>query len=276
MTDQSTQPVPARLSATVMLLRDAPAGLEVFMVVRHRKIEFASGAIVFPGGSLDASDRDPRLPALSDGADGLDEATLALRVAAAREAFEECGVLLARDPATGNLVDGKRAAKLGDLYRARLEADEIGMADVAEAEGLRLALDQLVRYAHWVTPVHMHKRFDTHFFLAPAPDDHDLTHDGNEAVDSVWLSPAQALAEAADGRRTMIFATRLNLERLDRCNNVADAMARACDDEAGIVTVCPAMTMTEKGRLLTIPVEAGYGGPDFFVETSALADNKKP
>ena len=276
MTDQTTQPVPARLSATVMLLRDAPAGLEVFMVVRHRKIEFASGAIVFPGGSLDASDRDPRLPALSDGADGLDEATLALRVAAAREAFEECGVLLARDPATGNLVDGKRAAKLGDLYRARLEADEIGMADVAEAEGLRLALDQLVRYAHWVTPVHMHKRFDTHFFLAPAPDDHDLTHDGNEAVDSVWLSPAQALAEAADGRRTMIFATRLNLERLDRCNNVADAMARACDDEAGIVTVCPAMTMTEKGRLLTIPVEAGYGGPDFFVETSALADNKKP
>lgn len=276
MTDQTTQPVPARLSATVMLLRDAPAGLEVFMVVRHRKIEFASGAIVFPGGSLDASDRDPRLPALSDGADGLDEATLALRVAAAREAFEECGVLLARDPATGNLVDGKRAAKLGDLYRARLEADEIGMADVAEAEGLRLALDQLVRYAHWVTPVHMHKRFDTHFFLAPAPDDHDLTHDGNEAVDSVWLSPAQALAEAADGRRTMIFATRLNLERLDRCNNVADAMARACDDEAGIVTVCPAMTMTETGRLLTIPVEAGYGGPDFFVETSALADNKKP
>jgi len=276
LTDQTTQPVPARLSATVMLLRDAPAGLEVFMVVRHRKIEFASGAIVFPGGSLDASDRDPRLPALSDGADGLDEATLALRVAAAREAFEECGVLLARDPATGNLVDGKRAAKLGDLYRARLEADEIGMADVAEAEGLRLALDQLVRYAHWVTPVHMHKRFDTHFFLAPAPDDHDLTHDGNEAVDSVWLSPAQALAEAADGRRTMIFATRLNLERLDRCNNVADAMARACDDEAGIVTVCPAMTMTETGRLLTIPVEAGYGGPDFFVETSALADNKKP
>ncbi len=276
MTDQPTTPVTPRLSATVMLLRDAPEGLEVFMVVRHRQIEFASGAIVFPGGSLDASDRDPRLPALSDGADGLDQATLALRVAAAREAFEECGVLLARDPTTGNLVDGKRATQLGERYRARLEADEIGMADVAEAEGLRLALDQLVRYAHWVTPVHMRKRFDTHFFLAPAPDDHDLTHDGNEAVDSVWISPAQALAEAADGRRTMIFATRLNLERLDRCSNVADAMARACDEESGIVTVCPAMTMTEKGRLLTIPVEAGYGGPDFFVETSALADNKKP
>lgn len=276
MTDQTTPPVTPRLSATVMLLRDAPGGLEVFMVVRHRQIEFASGAIVFPGGSLDASDRDPRLPAISDGAEHLDEATLALRVAAAREAFEECGVLLARDPATGNLVDGTRATELGDRYRARLEADEIGMADVAETEGLRLALDQLVRYAHWITPVHMRKRFDTHFFLAPAPNDHDLTHDGNEAVDSVWISPAQALAEAASGQRTMIFATRLNLERLDRCRTVADAMSRACDDEAGIVTVCPEMTMTEKGRLLTIPVEAGYGGPDFFVETSALADNKRP
>ncbi len=91
------------------------------MVVRHRKIEFASGAIVFPGGSLDASDRDPRLPALSDGVDGLDEATLALRVAAAREAFEECGVLLARDPAIRSIFDGMRAQNLGDLYRARLK-----------------------------------------------------------------------------------------------------------------------------------------------------------
>ena len=98
VTEQNETPVSPRLSATVMLLRDQPDGLEVFMVVRHRQIEFASGAIVFPGGSLDASDRNPRLPSLSDGAAGLDEATLALRVAAAREAFEECGVLFARDP----------------------------------------------------------------------------------------------------------------------------------------------------------------------------------
>ena len=276
MTDQTATPVTPRLSATVMLLRDQPDGLEVFMVVRHRQIEFASGAVVFPGGSLDASDRDPWLPSVSDGADGLDQETLALRVAAAREAFEECGVLFARDPATGNLVDGHRAADLGARYRKRLEADEIGMADVAEAEGLRIALDQLTRFAHWVTPVHMRKRFDTHFFLAPAPFDHTLEHDGNEAVDSVWIRPAQALEEAAAGKRTMIFATRLNLERLDCSRTVAEVMARAAEAEADIVTVCPEMTMTDKGRLLTIPVDAGYGGPDFLVETSALADNKKP
>ena len=75
-----TEPVTPRLSATVMILRDAPDGMEVFMVVRHHKIEFASGAIVFPGGSLDASDRDPRLRAVSDGVEGLDEAATVERI----------------------------------------------------------------------------------------------------------------------------------------------------------------------------------------------------
>jgi 8-oxo-dGTP pyrophosphatase MutT (NUDIX family) len=267
------QPVTPRLSSTVMILRDAPQGMEVFMVVRHHKIEFASGAIVFPGGSLDASDRDPRLPHVSDGAAGLDEATLALRVAAAREAFEECGVLYARDPASGNIIDGDRAHALGAKYRARLEADEIGMADVAEAEGLRLALDQLTPFAHWVTPTHMTKRFDTHFYLAPAPGDHALAHDGSEAVDSIWIRPTDALEQAAAGKLTMIFATRLNLERVNKSPTVAAAVAQAAIDP--IVTVCPTMRKTETSRILTIPVEAGYGGPEFDVPHSALADSKK-
>ena len=146
-----TQPVTPRLSATILLLRDSPKGIEVFMVVRHHKIDFASGAIVFPGGSLDQSDRDPRLRALSDGADMLDDSELALQVAAVREAFEECGVLYARDPASGAIIDGARAAALGDKYRAPLEADQIGMADVAIAENLRIALDQMTPFAHWIT-----------------------------------------------------------------------------------------------------------------------------
>ena len=268
-----TQPVTPRLSATVMVLRDTPDGMEVFMVVRHHKIEFASGAIVFPGGSLDSSDRDPRIRGLSDGVGDLDDATLAVRVAAAREAFEECGVLYARDPATGNIIDGVRARALGDKYRGPLEADEIGMADVADTEGLRLALDQLSPFAHWVTPAHMAKRFDTHFFLAPAPGDHALLHDGSEAVDSVWIRPADALAQAEAGKLTMIFATRLNLERVDQSKTVADAIAKAANDP--IVTVQPTMRKTETARILTIPIEAGYGGPEFEVPHSALADSKK-
>lgn len=268
-----TQPVTPRLSATVMVLRDTPQGIEVFMVVRHHRIEFAAGAIVFPGGSLDASDRDPRVRGVSDGVDGLDDDALAVRVAAAREAFEECGVLYARDPATGALIDGVRAQALGEKYRERLEADEIGMADVAEAEGLRLAMDELAPFAHWITPAHMPKRFDTHFFLARAPGDHALAHDGSEAVDSVWIRPADALADADAGKLTMVFATKLNLERVDRSDTVAAAIARAATDP--IVTVQPVVRKTETARILTIPVEAGYGGPQFEFPYSAMPDADK-
>lgn len=268
-----SEPVKPRLSATVLLLRDTPAGLEVFMVVRHHKIDFASGALVFPGGSLDASDRDPRIRAVSDGADALDDDTLAVRVAAAREAFEECGVLYARDPASGNIVDWLRAESLGAKYRAPLEADEIGMADVAEAEGLRLALDQLTPFAHWITPEHMPKRFDTHFFVAPAPGDHVLAHDGSEAVDSVWIRPADAVAEADAGKRTVIFATKLNLERVGRSQTVAAAIEQARADK--IVTVMPKARKTDTGRILTIPIEAGYGGSEFFSSTSAMPGKER-
>lgn len=267
-----SEPVKPRLSATVMIVRDTPGGIEVFMVVRHRQIEFAAGAIVFPGGSLDQTDRDPRIRALADGVDDVDDDALALRVAAAREAFEECGVLYARRPG-GEIIEGSLAHQLGAAYRARLEADEIGMADVAEAEGLRLALDRLTPFAHWITPEPLPKRFDTHFFLAQAPGDHALLHDGNEAVDSVWISPSEALAQAAADKLTMIFATRLNLERLDKSSTVAEAVERARADT--IVTVMPKMRKTETGRILTIPIQAGYGASEYVVNTSAIADKKR-
>lgn len=260
-------PVTPRLAATLLLARDGVNGLELFMVVRHHQIDFASGALVFPGGSLDAGDRDPRIRPLADGVDDIDDDTLAVRVAAAREAFEECGVLYARRPQASALVDGACAAALGEKYRARLEANEIGMADVAEAEGLRLALDELVHFAHWITPAHMPKRFDTHFFLARTPHDHELVHDGSEAVDSVWISPQQAMADADAGKRTVIFATRLNVERAGRSTCVADALSRARNDR--IVTVQPEMEATATGRILRIPLEAGYGGSEYHIESGS-------
>ena len=94
--------VPAILAASVLLVRDGAAGLEVFMVVRHREIEFASGATVFPGGRVAASDREADLRARCNGADTLDAESLALRAAAIRECFEECGVLLAQTGASSN------------------------------------------------------------------------------------------------------------------------------------------------------------------------------
>lgn len=259
-----TDPVKARLAATLLLARDGAAGMEVFMVVRHHQIDFASGALVFPGGSADPSDADPRLRALCDGVGDVDDDMLAVMVAAAREAFEECGVLYARPHGDVALVDGARADELGAKYRQDLEAGKLGMADIAATEGLRLALDRLTHFAHWITPPHMPKRFDTHFFLAEAPGDHVLAHDGSESVDSVWITPRQACDEADAGQRTVIFPTRLNIEKVGRSATVADALARAAAEP--VVTVLPVSEKVEGGRIMRIPAEAGYGGAELFVE----------
>ena len=259
-----SEPVEARLAATVLLARDGADGLELFMVVRHHQIDFASGALVFPGGSVDKSDRDPRLRQLSEGAEDASDDMFAVMVGAAREAFEECGVLLARTSRGGSLVDGERARGLGVAYRAALEADEIGMADIMEKEGLVLALDRLTHFAHWITPPHMPKRFDTHFFLTEAPSDHALAHDGHESVDSVWITPKDACDEADAGKRTVIFPTRLNIEKVGRSRTVAEAVSAA--RSAPVVKVLPTSEKVEGGRIMRIPIEAGYGAAELFVE----------
>ena len=103
------EPKPA---ATILLARDGAEGLEIFMVKRHREIEFASGAMVFPGGKVEDGDRDGALREACEGAEDLDGGELALRLAALRETFEECGVLLARRRGNDALVNGDELTKL--------------------------------------------------------------------------------------------------------------------------------------------------------------------
>ena len=272
MTDKSLtdkpltgKPVAAvRPASTVLLLRDVPAGMEVFMVVRHHQIDFASGALVFPGGSVDPGDRDPRVRLGCAGAEGLEDEALAFRVAAIREAFEECGVLLARPRGAEALVGADRLARLEERYRRALERDEIRIADMLEAEDLELACDWLVPYARWITPEIMPKRFDTWFFLATAPADQIAVHDGTESVDSVWIRPQDACAEADAGRRTVIFPTRMNLEKLARSRSVAEAFAAARAEP--VVTVLPRVEKAPGGRIMRIPIEAGYGISEVHLE----------
>lgn len=254
---------PARLAATILLLRDDPAGMEVFMVVRHQQIDFASGALVFPGGKLAAGDSDPRLPRLCSGAEGLSTEQLALRVAAIREAFEESGVLLARSRGAARMVGPERIEVLGPQYRKALDKGEIGIADMLEREGLELACEALVPFAHWITPTFMPKRFDTYFYLAVAPGEQVAGHDGREMVDSVWLRPDVALAEAAAGLRTLVPATELNVQLLGEQPTVATAIAAA--RERPLVAVLPEVIEAAAGspRTLRIPANAGYQRTEF-------------
>jgi 8-oxo-dGTP pyrophosphatase MutT (NUDIX family) len=246
-------PVPARPAATVLLLRDGASGLEVFMVVRHRAIEFAGGALVFPGGRVEEGDGP------LGGADPLG----AFRVAGIRETFEECGVLLARPRGGAALVGAERLLEIADRHHAALLGNRRTLPEALDAEDLEPATDAMVHWAHWVTPASRSKRFDTQFFLAAAPPDQLAVHDGLESVDSVWIAPAQAVAEADRGERRLVFATRKNLEKLARHTTVAGAMAAA--RAATVVRVEPEMVRAGEGWRLRIPAEADYGGDSFDV-----------
>lgn len=264
---ETNRPVPPPIpSATILLIRD-PAGsgsaaeraasdFEVFMVQRHHQVDFASSALVFPGGKVDPSDRDPALRARCAGVGALDDEALAYRVAAVRETFEEAGVLVARARGEQGLVPAARAAEIEARWRGPLNEKRVRFSEIAAAEDLELAIDALVLFAHWITPEFMPKRFDTHFYLVAVPHDQAAGHDGEESVDSLWIPPTRALAEGAAGRLSIIFPTRMQLEKLARATSVADALARARG--ARVVPVLPTVGKNASGPVIRIPAEADY------------------
>ena len=161
-----------RTASTVLLLRDgADGGMEIFMVQRHHQIEFSSGALVFPGGSMDPGDREIAADsALVPHAGGLDFEAAAIRVGGIRETFEESGIMLARPIGSDELIAAAQLAPL-EPQRAALDEGKVSFADILRQHGLMPAIDCLVPFAHWITPVQLPKRFDTHFLLALAPPD---------------------------------------------------------------------------------------------------------
>jgi 8-oxo-dGTP pyrophosphatase MutT (NUDIX family) len=271
--------VAPRRASTILLLRDGTAAvdgnsrdvdgksrdeIEVFMMVRHYEIDFNSGALVFPGGSVDASDKEIiERPDLYSGGESLDDAALSFRIAAIRETFEESGILLARPRGSATLVDAGRASEIEAEHRAALCEGKTSFPRVLAESGVALALDELVPYAHWITPEGMPKRFDTWFFLALAPPAQAGAHDGRESTDSIWVSPREALAGGESGRFKLPFPTTRNLIKLGKQPNARAAL----DDSRGrpIVAVTPVMTRLNGGRQLRIPAEAGYDGEVFEV-----------
>lgn len=260
MSDKPMIDAPARPAATALILRDGPDGIEVFMVVRHHEIDFASGALVFPGGKVDAADADAAWDGLvaEAAADGLDRA---FAVAALRETFEEAGILIARPRGSAALVGAAEAHRIMTADRAGEAARFI---DLVRDANLMLAMDLLVRFAHWVTPEGLPKRYDTHFFLVAAPVEQAGAHDGSESIEGFWIRPVDALRDAREGRRSVVPATRLNLQRLSQSATVAEAVAAA--RASSIVTVMPKVRRNPDGsRTLQIPAEAGYGVSELLI-----------
>ncbi len=246
-----------RLSATVLLLRDAP-DLQVLLVKRHYQIDFAAGALVFPGGKANEEDSAEGWADMCDGEfTGVERAA---RISAVREAYEEAGIILARPRsargAGAGLVGRETAEKL-DSMRAQVDRREISFLELIGEYDLVLALDTLVHFGHWITPTMMPKRFDTHFYLAPTPPHQVAENDGRETTEAVWLGAQQALDMENAGQATIIFPTRMNLGKLAEVSSVAEAVGRFSTE--GVVTVLPKIGKTDDGiACLHIPKEAGY------------------
>jgi 8-oxo-dGTP pyrophosphatase MutT (NUDIX family) len=217
-----------RDAATVLLLRNAGSGFEVFMVKRSGLSDVLGEAHVFPGGKIDAADSAPAALARVHGLEALDVAALGedlpraraagMFVAAARETFEEAGVLLAH----GIAMDLQAA-------RDRVNAKE-PLAEVLASLGLMLDAAAMVPWVRWVTPSFVAKRFDARFFLAAAPPEQAAVHDDFEATHSEWLAPATALRRWSEGEIMLAPPTFMSLAHLalfDRVEEVlADARAR--------------------------------------------------
>ena len=249
MNDKIATPVDA---ATIMLLRDSPQGMEVFMVVRHHQIDFASGALVFPGGKVDKQDRDERVISRLSAYPKAETDQGTLRAAAIREAFEESGILLARRKG-GSAVVGDSDL---DRWREGLNKHTLTLGDLLVEGNLELACDDLAHFSHWITPEFMPKRFDTHFYLARVPADQIAGHDGHENVDSVWIRPKQVIEDAANKTRTVIFPTLSNVVRLAQYDSVEEAFAGTL--RSTIVPIRPWMETRPDGRYVCIPKDAGF------------------
>ena len=259
-----TEVAAARPASIILLLRAGQSAIEVFMMVRHYQIEFASGALVFPGGSVDLGDRDiVEDPALCKIGDGLDAAALQFRVAAIRETFEESGILLARSRGSQDLIAASRAAAVADAHRGALCEGKTSFREILATNELIPAVDRLAHYAHWITPEGQPKRFDTHFFLAKAPPEQVGAHDGRESTDSIWVSPQEALDGGKSGRFILPFPTTRNLIKLGKQPSVEAALEDARGSR--VVTVMPVVTKEGDKRRLKIPAEAGYDGELFDV-----------
>ncbi len=204
-----------RPAATVMLLRDAEAGIETFVLRRVPAMAFAAGMTVFPGGGVDRSDRDGTIDWLGPGPDWWGAALAAhpddahdLVVAAVRELFEETGVLLAGRDASGPV------ATLGEVERAAVIEHRVTMGQVLADGGLRIRSDLLRPWANWLTPPGQGRRYDTFFFAAALPDGQQARMVTSEADLGEWRRPADLLAERAAGQTKLLPPTMAMLRDL--------------------------------------------------------------
>jgi len=248
------EPVPVRAAATVLLLRDSEAGIEVLMTRRSDTASFAPGAYVFPGGQIDAADEAAkRIAACRPTQSGIQ---LTQAITAIREGFEELGVLLTRH-ADGSPVRMEDIASMD-----RSTTSPVSFARQCEQRGLVLAADQVFSLAHWITDRDLPRRFDVPFLVARMPEGQVPTADETEQFEPCWVRPADALARHDAGSFFMIFPTVRTLQRLATYASV-DAVLQACAPKDGaekpLWTSCPRAGLLRGEEARYMETESPYG-----------------
>lgn len=248
---------PPRDAATVLVVRDSPAGPEVFFVKRAAGVRFMGGAYVFPGGRLDPEDADPAVACDLDAdecarrlgePDGV--RARALHVAALRECLEESGLLLAAGAVGPDAVDALRAA-LAPGERPPLAA-------LLGQHGVTLSCAALVPWSRWVTPRQETRRFDARFFMAHAPADVSRArHDGGETVASEWLTPREAIARAARSEIVLAPPTWRTLAEIADAPDVAALLGTPREPS---VPLEPSVVALGDGFAVLLPDDAGHPG----------------
>lgn len=256
---------PPLASATVMVVRDGTAGLEVLMVRRHGNSGVLGGVHVFPGGKLDAADRQVDAAALDrpkgDCLRGLAEPDLdadtaaGLHVAALRETFEECGLLLGQD-------SGEQPGRFTEMVQQVREYTLTGMAFAAALQvlGLSLSTASVLPWSRWVTPrvpSMMSKRFDTRFFVAVAPLGQDAAHCTHETTEAVWVAPRVALERYWAGEIDLAPPQIMSLAELARQSQVAQVLALARGRTPALIAPIPFDQDGE--RVICYPGDVAHG-----------------
>ncbi|WP_439332450.1 NUDIX hydrolase [Saccharopolyspora antimicrobica] len=244
-------------AATVMLVRDGSAGLEVFLQKRVKGMAFAAGMTVFPGGGVDPRDADVSVSWHGPEPDWwaqrfgcTPETARALVCAAVRETFEESGVLLAGPDAATLVGDtGHYAAA-----RAALVARDLSLAEFLAGEDLVLRADLLRPWSNWVTPEGEPRRYDTRFFLAAMPTGQQADGSTSEAVEAYWATPRQALADFADGRCHLLPPTRVTLEELAEHSGAGTAL----EAERTLAKIIPKLVQRDGRWHVLLPGEPGF------------------
>ncbi len=271
MTDSPRRPATPSPSATLILARQGKTCIEVYLLRRSAASSFMPGTYVFPGGNMEADDKntafwqdhvDLPVDQLARMLDGRVETMLPYAVAAIRETWEEAGLLLAAPMDENSLAKQARSR-------------DVPFSKIVQAGGFGLAASRLGRWHHWITPELMPRRYDTYFFVAPVETGGQCRPDNHETVHGTWVNPRKALTENTRGRLPLSPPTLVTLHQMLPFADVDGLMAET-RSRSWPAPIMPRLCPLENSALILEPWDPDYACKTISVDVDRLETDVLP